>query len=172
MADEGIGVVVQAGKEFKQLATNDLKEKTYASPAIADGRLYIRTWKHLYCIGAKCRNRFIRLKHTGAARLRISFQPTRGLAMSYAPVVLLLALPLLFLAAAPADEKPKPDLTATQASAFAKLALKGGARLEQIQLSLGHQSIQTTQRYLGLELDLQDAPCDHLGLSMPVVGSA
>lgn len=55
---------------------------------------------------------------------------------------------------------------------FAKLALKGGARLEQIQLSLGHQSIQTTQRYLGVELDLQDAPCDHLGLSMPATGSA
>ena len=50
---EGVGIVVQAGKEFKILATNDLKEVTYASPAIADGRLYIRTWKHLYCIGSK-----------------------------------------------------------------------------------------------------------------------
>jgi len=50
---EGVGLVVQAGKEFKILATNDLKEVTYASPAIADGKLYIRTWKHLYCIGTK-----------------------------------------------------------------------------------------------------------------------
>jgi site-specific recombinase XerD len=55
---------------------------------------------------------------------------------------------------------------------FAKLALKGGARLEQIQLSLGHQSIQTIQRYLGVELDLQDAPCDHLGFRMPVGADA
>lgn len=49
---------------------------------------------------------------------------------------------------------------------FAKLALRGGARLEQIQLSLGHASIQTTERYLGVELDLNDAPCDHLGLRL------
>jgi integrase len=47
---------------------------------------------------------------------------------------------------------------------FAKLAHKGGAGLEQIQLSLGHASIQTTERYLGVEQDLTDAPCDHLGL--------
>jgi integrase/recombinase XerD len=31
---------------------------------------------------------------------------------------------------------------------FAKLAHKGGARLDQIQLSLGHASIKTTERYL------------------------
>ncbi|MBV9357805.1 MAG: tyrosine-type recombinase/integrase [Chloroflexi bacterium] len=47
---------------------------------------------------------------------------------------------------------------------FAKLAAKGGARLEQIQLSLGHASIRTTERYLGIEQDLTDAPCDRLGL--------
>jgi outer membrane protein assembly factor BamB len=50
---EGTGVVVQAGKDFKILATNELKETTYASPAVADGKLYIRTWKNLYCIGPK-----------------------------------------------------------------------------------------------------------------------
>jgi len=50
---EGVGIVVQAGKDLKILATNDLEVKTYASPAVADGKLYIRTWKHLYCIGTK-----------------------------------------------------------------------------------------------------------------------
>lgn len=49
---------------------------------------------------------------------------------------------------------------------FAKLAHKGGSALDQIQLSLGHGSIQTTERYLGVEQDLTDAPCDHLGLSL------
>jgi site-specific recombinase XerD len=49
---------------------------------------------------------------------------------------------------------------------FAKLAHKGGAGLDQIQLSLGHGSIQTTERYLGTEQDLTDAPCDHLGLRL------
>jgi site-specific recombinase XerD len=47
---------------------------------------------------------------------------------------------------------------------FAKLAHKGGAGLDQIQLSLGHASIKTTERYLGITQDLTDAPCDHLGL--------
>jgi site-specific recombinase XerD len=49
---------------------------------------------------------------------------------------------------------------------FAKLAHKGGSGLDQIQLSLGHGSIQTTERYLGVEQDLTDAPCDHLGLRL------
>ncbi len=49
---------------------------------------------------------------------------------------------------------------------FAKLAHKGGSGLDQIQLSLGHSSIQTTERYLGTEQDLTDAPCDHLGLRL------
>jgi site-specific recombinase XerD len=49
---------------------------------------------------------------------------------------------------------------------FAKLAYQGGAKLEQIQMSLGHASIQTTERYLGVKQDLADAPCDHLGLKL------
>jgi integrase len=47
---------------------------------------------------------------------------------------------------------------------FAKLAHRGRAATEQIQLSLGHAS--TTERYLGVRQDLQDAPGDHLGLRL------
>lgn len=46
----------------------------------------------------------------------------------------------------------------------AKLAHKGGAPVEQIQLCLGHASLVTTQIYLGLEQNFHDAPCDRLGL--------
>jgi len=51
---------------------------------------------------------------------------------------------------------------------FAELAHKGKAGLEQIQLSLGHASLMTTERYLGVRQDLIDAPCDHLGLKVEV----
>lgn len=49
---------------------------------------------------------------------------------------------------------------------YAKLAHQGGAGLDQIQLSLGHASIKTTERYLGVEQDLTDAPGDRLGLRL------
>jgi site-specific recombinase XerD len=47
---------------------------------------------------------------------------------------------------------------------FAKLAHRGHSPLEQIQMSLGHESIVTTERYLNVRQNLADAPCDHLGL--------
>lgn len=49
---------------------------------------------------------------------------------------------------------------------FAKLAHRGRSPLEQIQLSLGHESILTTERYLGVRQSLTDAPCDHLGIEL------
>lgn len=45
---------------------------------------------------------------------------------------------------------------------FAKLALKGGANLEQISVTLGHANIATTSRYIGRELDLERPVCDFL----------
>ncbi len=59
----------------------------------------------------------------------------------------------------------KPELAAHDLRrTFAKLAHKGGSGLDQIQLSLGHASIKTTEKYLGVSQNLTDAPCDHLGL--------
>jgi integrase len=49
---------------------------------------------------------------------------------------------------------------------YAKLAHKGGARLDQLSISLGHASLVTTQRYLGAHQDLTDAPCDYLHLEV------
>ncbi len=45
--------VVQAGKEFKKIGTNTLPDTLYASPAVADGRIYIRGWGYLWAIGNK-----------------------------------------------------------------------------------------------------------------------
>ena len=49
---------------------------------------------------------------------------------------------------------------------YAKLAFKNGAKIDQIQLNLGHQSLATTQVYLGTELDLMNGPGDFLDINI------
>jgi len=51
VSDEGEVVVLAASPEFQLLGRNPLGELTRASPAIAGGRLYIRTVSHLICVG-------------------------------------------------------------------------------------------------------------------------
>lgn len=51
--EKGTAYVYAAAQEFQLLARNELNEDVYATPAVADGRLYIRGAKHLFCIGAK-----------------------------------------------------------------------------------------------------------------------
>jgi len=46
----------------------------------------------------------------------------------------------------------------------AKLCRKSGGDLEQIKFLLGHSSIQTTERYLGSEQEIEIAVNDNLGL--------
>jgi len=50
----------------------------------------------------------------------------------------------------------------------AKLCRAAGGELEQIQLLLGHASVQTTERYLGTKQDLVHAPNDSIKLRVAV----
>jgi integrase len=57
----------------------------------------------------------------------------------------------------------RPDLTPHDLRrTCAKLCRKAGSELEQIQLLLGHASIQTTERYLGTKQDLVQAVNDRV----------
>ena len=51
--NKGETTIVEAGPVFKVLAKNKLEGQVQASIAIAHGRLYIRTDKHLFCVGSK-----------------------------------------------------------------------------------------------------------------------
>jgi len=51
VAEDGQIVVFKAAKELDVVSNVKLGEGVFASPALADGRLYIRGTKHLYCFG-------------------------------------------------------------------------------------------------------------------------
>jgi outer membrane protein assembly factor BamB len=51
LSEKGVMYIAEAGAEYKQLAKCELGEKCLASPAFANGRIYIRGIKNLYCIG-------------------------------------------------------------------------------------------------------------------------
>lgn len=51
--DKGTTHVVQAGPEFKALGTNVLGGMCWASPAVANGAVYLRTAEHVYCLRGK-----------------------------------------------------------------------------------------------------------------------
>ncbi len=50
LTEKGVMVIIQAGTEYKELTKCELGENCYASPAFADGRIYIRGLDNLYCI--------------------------------------------------------------------------------------------------------------------------
>lgn len=50
---EGTMVVLKPGTTFEELAKNTLPDTFTASPAAADGKLYLRGWKFLWVIGQK-----------------------------------------------------------------------------------------------------------------------
>jgi outer membrane protein assembly factor BamB len=48
---DGDVVVLKAGPAYELLAVNPLGEKSHATPAVADGRMFLRTLSHLTCVG-------------------------------------------------------------------------------------------------------------------------
>jgi hypothetical protein len=49
--DEGQTWVLRPGDKLDVVSRNRLEEECRASPAVAHGQFFIRTLKHLYCIG-------------------------------------------------------------------------------------------------------------------------
>lgn len=50
---DGTITVMTTGKRTKILAKNKMGERTYATPAVVDGVIYVRTHKHLYAFAAE-----------------------------------------------------------------------------------------------------------------------
>lgn len=48
---KGDTVVLKAGPKFEQLAKNAIGEPVYASIAVSEGELFLRSYRHLWCIG-------------------------------------------------------------------------------------------------------------------------
>jgi outer membrane protein assembly factor BamB len=53
ISEEGEVVVVAASPEFKLIARNPLGEASHSTPAVARGRMYLRTFHQLICVGKK-----------------------------------------------------------------------------------------------------------------------
>ncbi len=50
---EGKMTVLKSGAEWSIAAVNEIGEEIHATPALSDGRVYVRTHDSLYCFGAK-----------------------------------------------------------------------------------------------------------------------
>ncbi|MFM7148670.1 MAG: PQQ-binding-like beta-propeller repeat protein [Gemmataceae bacterium] len=50
LSEDGVTYVLQTGKEYRFVGRNELDEMALATPAIANGNLFIRTQSKLYCL--------------------------------------------------------------------------------------------------------------------------
>ena len=51
--DDGVITVIKPGPNFEVISKNPIGESMNASPAISNGKIFLRGEKHLYCIGVK-----------------------------------------------------------------------------------------------------------------------
>ncbi len=52
-ATAGVSYVIETGDEFKVLAINDLGDPNHASPAVANGKLFLVGTHNVFCVGTK-----------------------------------------------------------------------------------------------------------------------
>ncbi len=50
--DDGVITVIKPGMNFESIAKNAIGEKMFASPAISNGKIYLRSFQHLFCISS------------------------------------------------------------------------------------------------------------------------
>jgi outer membrane protein assembly factor BamB len=51
--EDGDIIVARAGRKYEEIAKNQMKEVIMSTPAIADGLIVVRTFGHVYGIGAE-----------------------------------------------------------------------------------------------------------------------
>ena len=51
--EDGIVAVVRAGKDWELVASNDLGEPLFATPALSEGRIYVRGQKSLFSFAGR-----------------------------------------------------------------------------------------------------------------------
>ena len=52
-SDQGVITIIKPGTTYETIAKNNIGETMFASPAISNGRIYLRSNTHLFCIGSK-----------------------------------------------------------------------------------------------------------------------
>jgi hypothetical protein len=51
VSEKGTVVFVKSGDQYQEIGRAEIGEHVLASPAFADGRIFIRGKKHLFCFG-------------------------------------------------------------------------------------------------------------------------
>ena len=51
LSEDGVTLVLRPGPKYDEIARNDIEETCFASMAVSQGRFFIRSAKHLFCIG-------------------------------------------------------------------------------------------------------------------------
>ena len=72
-SEQGKIAVLQSGGSLEPIAVNDLGDDIYATPAISDGKIYVRTRGWLYCFGTRSS-----VSHGSAAQLLPHLTPVKA----------------------------------------------------------------------------------------------